>query len=166
MNLSILKTKSYRTTKISSYCYLLKCMHKAFHTFLLVITVGITFSLVITVGNTFPPLITMEHVPACYNCREYIPACYNCRNTFPLVITVRNRFLLVITVENTFPLVITVGSFFVADLKCHLWVAKNVAHLKCHLWFTVICMDYDLDFCLKQRKLKEEVVKLRVFLFF
>ena len=83
MNLSILKTKSYRTTKISSYCYLLKCMHKAFHTFLLVITVGITFSLVITVGNTFPPLITLEHVPACYNCREYIPACYNCRNTFP-----------------------------------------------------------------------------------
>ena len=126
----------------------------------------ITFSLVITVGNTFPPLITLEHVPACYNCREYIPACYNCRNTFPLVITVRNRFLLVITVENTFPLVITVGSFFVADLKCHLWVAKNVAHLKCHVWFTVICMDYDLDFCLKQRKLKEEVVKLRVFLFF
>ena len=64
-----------------STCYLFKYMRKAFHTVLLVITVG----------NTFPLVITVE-------------------NTFSLVITVRNTFPPLITVGNKFPLFITIGT--------------------------------------------------------
>ena len=94
-------------------------MRKAFHTLLLVITVG----------NTFPLVITVE-------------------NTFPLVITVGNRFPVVITVENTLALLITVGknngsSFFLkkrgtSEMPCmgHRTVQMNRCFFQYKLsWF-------------------------------